>query len=250
MRVSETAVVIPAHNEAARIAHAIWSVGIQPEMESDVRPAVIVVDNDSTDGTADRARTMAGWCKEQSFNLHVITEPEPGIAAACNAGFRYAVEELDARVIACIDADTTPWHLWFPSLFNRHARQDDLALLSGPVDMHFDGSVRMLDDILGHAAKGLGKAIKAARYRELGMLRFAPGHNMSTTAEAFTKVGGFTPDAKISDDVDYNLKIMREFGARALGFELNMRAWTSARRLRQLGYLRTALYYATDKVRP
>jgi len=77
-------VVLPVLNEAAAIT------GVLASIPSDWTP--IVVDNASTDGSADLARTAGA---------HVVVEPQRGFGAACYTGLRAAT----ADVIAFMDCD-------------------------------------------------------------------------------------------------------------------------------------------------
>src|SRR5579885_2506952 len=82
--------VIPAHNEESHLAACLDAVAAQT-----VRPfEVIVVDNNSSDATAEVARSY-------SF-VRVVREPRQGLAFARDAGFDAARGELIGR----IDADT------------------------------------------------------------------------------------------------------------------------------------------------
>lgn len=247
MKTSETVVVVPAYNEAERIGQTLLSLSIQTGIDPEANPAIVVVDNDSSDGTKEAALELTGKCG--SFALHIISEVERGIGAATDTGFRYAIDELGAKVVARLDADTIPMTIWYHAFAARHAAKQKLALLSGLVLPGMDGDPRVLDMALLPTAKLIGRIIKAARYQELGMLRFAPGHNMSTTAWAYDAVGGFSRTTGITDDVDYNLKILQEFGFRSMGKDRNMVVFTSSRRLRELGYLGAAKYYLTDELK-
>ena len=79
-------VVIPCRDEAAAL----------PAVLADVPEGwrVIVVDNGSTDGTADVAR---------SLGAHVVTEDRPGYGAAVHAGMLAA----DAEFVAVMDGDAS-----------------------------------------------------------------------------------------------------------------------------------------------
>ena len=93
-------VVIPARDEAAGIAACVASVLAQdlPEVE------VLVIDDGSTDGTADAARAAAG----EDPRVRVVAAPAPeagwsGQAWACARGY----EEARGRWLVFLDADVT-----------------------------------------------------------------------------------------------------------------------------------------------
>ena len=80
--------VIPAHDEAPRI-EAVVHAALE-------HLAVIVVDDGSSDGTAERARAAGATVIEQ--------RPNQGKGAALRAGFRRALED-GAEAILTLDAD-------------------------------------------------------------------------------------------------------------------------------------------------
>jgi poly-beta-1,6-N-acetyl-D-glucosamine synthase len=93
-------VIIPAHNEEATIIYSVQSV-----LESDYpknKLEVIVMDDGSTDGTAELLRQYG--TDHNATNLHVIHQTNAGKAHALNnAVLNYATGEL----IMCLDADTS-----------------------------------------------------------------------------------------------------------------------------------------------
>jgi glycosyltransferase involved in cell wall biosynthesis len=80
-------IIIPAFNEEATIADVVTGV------PKKIAEQIIVVDNASTDATAERAHTAGA---------QVIHEPNKGYGAACFAGFRAAYE---ADVLVFMDGD-------------------------------------------------------------------------------------------------------------------------------------------------
>jgi glycosyltransferase involved in cell wall biosynthesis len=94
----DVSVVIPARNEAAYVVRALESVAEQTWPID--RLEALVVDNGSSDGTADVVRSYA----EAHPNLAVrsITEPIAGAARARNAGAKSA----SGRWLIFLDADS------------------------------------------------------------------------------------------------------------------------------------------------
>jgi glycosyltransferase involved in cell wall biosynthesis len=87
MRDSSTvAVIIPAFNEEASIGKVIAAI---PDWVDDI----VVVDNASTDGTADAARTAGA---------RIVDESRPGYGSACLAGIA-ALDNPD--IVVFLDAD-------------------------------------------------------------------------------------------------------------------------------------------------
>ena len=110
-------VIIPALNESGNIRQLVHDV------QATVPAEVIVVDNGSTDSTAQEAR-QAG--------AKVVSEPRRGYGYACAAG---VAESQDADVLVFLDGD----HSFAPS---------DLPSLLAPIDD------RRVDMVLGSRALG------------------------------------------------------------------------------------------------
>jgi glycosyltransferase involved in cell wall biosynthesis len=87
----QTAVIIPALNEAENIPSLVRAVRSQPALQPHDR--IIVVDNGSTDGTGGAARAAGA---------EVIHEPRRGYGYACAAGAAAAAE---ADILLFLDGD-------------------------------------------------------------------------------------------------------------------------------------------------
>jgi len=86
-------VLLPAYNAGATLAVALRSVARQTEK----RWECVVVDDGSTDGTAEIVRNIARY----DARFHVVTTPHRGLVAALNAG----LDLCRGRFVARMDAD-------------------------------------------------------------------------------------------------------------------------------------------------
>ena len=92
------AVIIPALNEEQSIGRVIEAI------PQHLAPNIVVVDNGSTDGTAEVAR---------AHGARVVSEPHRGYGAACLAGLAAL---RDADIIAFLDADLSDDPAMLPDL--------------------------------------------------------------------------------------------------------------------------------------
>jgi glycosyltransferase involved in cell wall biosynthesis len=90
-------IVVPAYNAASTIAPALRSVFAQTRGDFQL----VVVDDGSTDETADRIRPF-----EADSRLEVVRQPNRGLAAARNT----AIDRAQGRFVSMLDSDD----LWLP----------------------------------------------------------------------------------------------------------------------------------------
>jgi glycosyltransferase involved in cell wall biosynthesis len=115
-------VVIPALDDAEMLRECLASLAAQ------LRPAdeIIVVDNGSTDDTADVARAAGAA---------LLTQPERGIWPAASLGYDAAAGDLIAR----LDADSRPPVDWLMHIEAEFMMSPELGVLTGPGDF-YDGN--------------------------------------------------------------------------------------------------------------
>lgn len=148
------AIVMPARDEAS-------SVGlVLDEIPRDLVATVIVVDNGSSDATADVAR---------AHGATVVREPEPGYGAACLAGLAQVGDDIDIVVI--LDAD----HSDYPA---------DLPLLLAPI------RAGEADLVIGSRVRG-GAEPGALPWNQRWGNRLACGLMRLLYGVAFTDMGPF-----------------------------------------------------------
>ena len=108
-------VVIPCLNDAEALEACLSSLARQS-----LQPVeIVVVDNNSTDASADVARR---------HGARVVPEPMPGIPAAASTGYGCARGEIIARC----DADCVLPEDWVQRIAERFAADPSLGALSGP----------------------------------------------------------------------------------------------------------------------
>ncbi|MEV6366392.1 bifunctional polysaccharide deacetylase/glycosyltransferase family 2 protein [Micromonospora musae] len=218
-------VIVPAYNEAANIAATVRSL-----MASDY-PAleVIVVDDGSTDGTADIVERM------RLRGVRVIRQTNAGKPAALNTGIRAARAEL----LVLVDGDT----VFQPDTVRR--------LVQGFVDPTvgaISGNTKVANRrrLLGrwqHLEYVIGFNLDRRMYDVLECMPTIPGAIGAFRREVLRSVGG-VPGDTLAEDTDLTMKVLRA-GWRVV-YEESAIAWTEApSTLRQLWRQRYRWCYGT-----
>jgi glycosyltransferase involved in cell wall biosynthesis len=109
-------VVVPAFNEAAYLGRTLESLRAQ-DFPGGVE--IIVVDNNSTDGTADISR---------SYGVVTLSEPRPGVCWARQRGTAAATGEI----VVSTDADTVHPTDWLSRIDARFRAESGCVAVAGP----------------------------------------------------------------------------------------------------------------------
>ncbi|MFP1677415.1 glycosyltransferase [Alloalcanivorax sp. C16-2] len=187
-------VIVPAHNEAHIIAETIACLDAAA-LRYDNSVLLLVVDNNSHDGTGEVAR--AALASARKIQGRVVIEREPGKAHALNRG----VAETDTEFVVRIDADSqvSPEAL---ARVMRHFSNPLVAVVGGlalsPGGGLFDG-VRMLEVIL---KVGLDQVAYGAADAIIGI----PGMFVAYRIKALRAVGGFASNMN-GEDTDAATRI-------------------------------------------
>jgi len=115
-------VVICCHNSSARLPETLAHLARQ-KVASDVRWEVLVVDNASTDGTAQVAEQL--WPKPSPAPLRVVAEPRPGQA---HARLR-ALAEARYEFLSFIDDDNWVCQDWVQIVHSEMLAHADVGVL-------------------------------------------------------------------------------------------------------------------------
>ncbi|MBE2224520.1 MAG: polyprenol monophosphomannose synthase [Anaerolineae bacterium] len=105
----ETFVIVPTYNEADNLDDLVTQLLALP-----VNLGVLVVDDNSPDGTGDLADA---WAEKEPKRVHVIHRPgKMGLGTAYIAGFKKGMTELDAKRIMTMDADFSHNPRYIPAM--------------------------------------------------------------------------------------------------------------------------------------
>jgi glycosyltransferase involved in cell wall biosynthesis len=198
-------VVIPCRNDAEFLTPCLEALAAQ------TRPAdrVIVVDNASTDASAEVARR---------FGADVIDEALVGVWPAASRGYDEAMDDADGcDLIARLDADSRPHPDWIARLADAFAADPNLGVLTGGAE--FYGASPLTNYLGEHWYIGGGHYwVK----KWLGIpLVFGSNFAMRTSVWRRVRDRVDRTNALIHDDLDLTIRLRQADGVR-LDPELRM----------------------------
>ena len=181
-------IVVPARNEEELLPsclHALKTQDYAGPLE------IIVVDNGSTDRTAERA---------QCFGVTVVSEPRHGYVIALARGFSAATGDI----IATTDADTVPPPNWVSTLVREYAEHKEAVAVGGEVffrDPNWKGWIftRCILPVLNRWDRG----------NPAGAHLW--GANFSVRREVFQRAGGWDMKFNLQCDTELSERL-RRFG--------------------------------------
>ncbi len=198
-------IIIPAFNEEAILPRSLKILKSQIGALK-WRSEIIVVDNNSTDRTAEVA---------MEAGARVVFEPHNQIARARNTGGRAAKGEW----LIFIDADTYPGDELLKATLDRLSSQ---KYYGGGAIMTFDIRVDWLSQRMAGFWNWLARN-----------MNWSAGGYFFCVKEAFTKTGGFRETVYAGEEVDFSQNLKRWGKARNMKFAFlnEHQAITSARKL-------------------
>lgn len=207
-------VLVPAYNEEKYLPACLEALH-QQSLPCD-QYEIIVVDNASSDSTADVAR---------SLGARLVREPVKGIFRARQAGF----EAAQGQVVASTDADTLVPPTWLERIAGHLARNPDLGAVCGPV-YWLDG--RPYEQFIMEYPMTWALALRNRSGNGWWM-----GCNFALRSEVFRRVGGFhgfQPGGFWGEDMYLAWRVSR---VAQILFDPQLAVHTSARRMRE-GYIK------------
>jgi glycosyltransferase involved in cell wall biosynthesis len=208
-------VIIPAYNEEKYLPATLAAAGAA--LEAIAGSEIIVVDNDSTDGT----RHIA-----ESFGSRVITEHEHNIAKVRNTGGLAAGGEL----LVFLDADTIVARGLFEKIT---AAMSNERCVGGAVAVEYEPTYKR----------------KWIRYYLMAWLfwgrvfRMRQGAAQFCRRDSFIELGGYDTTIYIGEDIEFHWRLARLAKKRGgyTAFVEEPKVRTSSRRYDQMGIWRTLL---------
>jgi cellulose synthase/poly-beta-1,6-N-acetylglucosamine synthase-like glycosyltransferase/peptidoglycan/xylan/chitin deacetylase (PgdA/CDA1 family) len=199
-------VIVPAFNESAGIEAAVRSL-----VASDHPIEVIVVDDGSTDGTADLVESLG------IPGVHVIRQLNAGKPAALNTGLQAASFEL----VVMVDGDT---------VFEPDAVRMLLQPFADPSVGAVSGNAKVANrsGLLGrwqHIEYVVGFNLDRRLFDLAECMPTVPGAVGAFRRSALQRIGGVS-DATLAEDTDLTMALCRD-GWRVV-YEERARAWTEA----------------------
>jgi glycosyltransferase involved in cell wall biosynthesis len=213
-------VIIPAFNEEKFLPKCLESLENQDFKDLEI----IVVDNNSTDRTAEIAK---------KFGAILVSEKNQGVAFARQKGFLKA----KGKIIATTDADTILPKNWLSRIFKEFEKDENLVAFGGSCYFYSGPILVRL----------------ASRYFLTLFLIFDKffsggwnlmGCNMAIKKEAFFKIGGFNTNLKLNEESEISSRL-RKVGKVIL--DPNFKVKTSGRRYRH-GLIFGLMTYAPSTI--
>jgi cellulose synthase/poly-beta-1,6-N-acetylglucosamine synthase-like glycosyltransferase len=229
-------IVVPAYNAATAIGQTLAALAIQSACSE--RYEVIVVDDGSTDATADVVREQSALASSAppGFGpIRLVAQEHAGAAAARNTGARYA----RGNVLLFLDADCCPAPDWAEQMVVP-LDEPSIAGVSGQVCTHQRGLVaRFIQFEYDERHE------RVARRSDVD---FVTSATAAYRRDAFERVGGFDTDMLGAEDVELSFRLVEAgyrlaFTPHAVVYHRHPESWrTYVRRKFWYGYWRSTVY--------
>ena len=192
-RPASLAILVPAYNEATVICKTVQSL-LSSAGDEDFD--IVVVDDGSTDGTADAVRQAFS----EASRVKVYNKPNGGKAAALN----YALTKTRADVVVAIDADT----ILEPSavdLLVRHFVDPSVGAVAGTATVGNQVNLITRFQALEYVTS---QNLDRRAFELFNAIGVVPGAIGAWRREALLEVGGYASDT-LAEDADLTVAIER-----------------------------------------
>jgi glycosyltransferase involved in cell wall biosynthesis len=218
----KVSIIIPAYNEEKNLEATIMAILNQSYKDFEL----IVVDNGSTDSTADIAMSFGN-------KLTLLHESRKGTQWARECGRQKARGEI----IANVDADCVPSPDWLHNGLSLMQSEKCVAL-GGPYDYYDAGPLLR---VVALSMQKTSYVFLNWFLQKIGKGAVLIGGNVLLRSDALQKAGGYNTDLTFYGDDTDTAKRMARIGKVTFSGTFVMK--TSARRLKNQGILNTIFHY-------
>jgi glycosyltransferase involved in cell wall biosynthesis len=221
---------IPAYNEEKYLPLCLDA--IFKDLENSVHASdveIIVINNASTDNTRQVAEKYEG--------IILVDEMEKGLVKARRAGYLASSGDL----IANLDADSILPAGWIDRVFEEFSSREDMVAFSGP-DIYYDAT--LVKNIFVRIYYYFGYVFHLINQHVLHNGAMLQGGNFIVKRSAMEQIGGYDTTIEFyGEDTDIARRIQK-VGRVVFTFKLPM--YTSARRFKGEGFIKTGFVYAKN----
>lgn len=191
-------VVVPTCNRAAALATLVEALTSQDA--SGIAFEVLIVDNGSTDATADVA-ARAATCDPR---VRFVREPTRGASHARNAGIVFAT----APIVAFVDDDVVPAHDWIRTIHRTFEAHPEVDCVGGRVEPRWTATPPDWLDAR-HCPPLALQVDRPPRFDADHASACLISANFACRRRVLDEVGGFSTAFQRDEDRELNLRLWR-----------------------------------------
>jgi len=182
-------VIVIAYNEKEYIAQCLEAL---TQQDTNEKFEVIVVDNASTDRTAEIAQSFS-----DRLNLRVIKEAKKGRGAARAAGFTAA----EGEIILSTDADCIAPQSWIQKLVSALRMSENIVGVTSPLEINDCSPIR--NWILNR------QPLLMWFHRLVWGYFWLNGFSFAIRSSTYETAGGFNPDFNAQEDTELSRRVRK-----------------------------------------
>jgi len=201
---TEISLLVCTRNRGVSLSRTLDLITRAASAAAHVALEVVIVDNGSTDDTADR---LKNWAGTQQFPVVCVAEPRAGLSRARNAG----LERTQGRIVAMTDDDCVLHTGYLAALAERFAAVDRLAVIGGRILPGDPADLPVTIKLEDHPMTAPRGAFPGG---------FVMGANLAFTRDVLTAVGPF--DERFGGGARFVSAEDTDFLFRALGHGISV----------------------------
>jgi cellulose synthase/poly-beta-1,6-N-acetylglucosamine synthase-like glycosyltransferase/peptidoglycan/xylan/chitin deacetylase (PgdA/CDA1 family)/spore germination protein YaaH len=189
----EIAVLVPAYNEETVIAKTVQTL-LGSTISEMLK--IIIIDDGSSDRTADVVRTQFGHVD----NVRLCSKPNGGKAAALN----YGIQQTNAEIIVCIDGDT----ILLPDAIEHLVRPFTDPAVGAVAGTVYVGNQKNLITRFQALEYTMSQNLDRRAFDNFNAIGVVPGAIGAWRRQAVMDAGGYSSDT-LAEDADLTVSLER-----------------------------------------